>query len=229
MTKFARFCMAAGFAISITALAQTGSSAAALPSAPSAAASTADSPTPVAASGSKIGIVNLEQAIYACNEGQRDFQTLEKKLEPKQAELKSMSDELDGLKKQLSAQGDKLNEEAHNNLVNQISQKQKVFDRTMQDARDDAQGQQQEIAQKVLQKLGPLLVKYANDNGYGLIIDSSKPWPDGPVIIAGRSFDITGAIVQAYNTESGVAAPAASKPAATRPSGTTAKPATPSK
>jgi len=221
--------MAAGFAISITALAQTGSSAAALPSAPSAAASTADSPTPVAASGSKIGIVNLEQAIYACNEGQRDFQTLEKKLEPKQAELKSMSDELDGLKKQLSAQGDKLNEEAHNNLVNQISQKQKVFDRTMQDARDDAQGQQQEIAQKVLQKLGPLLVKYANDNGYGLIIDSSKPWPDGPVIIAGRSFDITGAIVQAYNTESGVAAPAASKPAATRPSGTTAKPATPSK
>jgi outer membrane protein len=221
--------MAAGFAISITALAQTGSSAAALPSAPSAAASTADSPTPVAASGSKIGIVNLEQAIYACNEGQRDFQTLEKKLEPKQAELKSMSDELDGLKKQLSAQGDKLNEEAHNNLVTQISQKQKVFDRTMQDARDDAQGQQQEIAQKVLQKLGPLLVKYANDNGYGLIIDSSKPWPDGPVIIAGRSFDITGAIVQAYNTESGVAAPAASKPAATRPSGTTAKPATPSK
>jgi len=221
--------MAAGFAISITALAQTGSSAAPLPSAPGAAASTADSPTPVAGSGSKIGIVNLEQAIYACNEGQRDFQTLEKKLEPKQAELKSMSDELDGLKKQLSAQGDKLNEEAHNNLVNQISQKQKVFDRTMQDARDDAQGQQQEIAQKVLQKLGPLLVKYANDNGYGLIIDSSKPWPDGPVIIAGRSFDITGAIVQAYNTESGVAAPAASKPAATRPSGTTAKPATPSK
>ena len=44
----------------------------------------------------------------------------------------------------------------------------------MQDARDDAQNQQNEIAQRILQKMGPMLVKYAADNGFGVIIDTSQ-------------------------------------------------------
>ena len=221
--KLARFLATLAFALSMTALAQTNSSAAALPAAPSAAAST---PTPIVATGTKIATINIEQAIFASNEGQREFETLSKKLEPKQGELKNLSDELDSLKKQLNVQEGKLSEEARNNLVNQISQKQKVFDRNMQDARDDAQGQQNEIAQKILQKMAPLLMKYAGDNGYGLIIDTTQPWPQGPVIMAGPSFDITKAIVDAYNSQSGVAAPAASsRPAATRPAGSMTKPA----
>ena len=35
-----------------------------------------------------MGTVNVEQAIFATNEGQRDFEALSKKLEPKQNELK---------------------------------------------------------------------------------------------------------------------------------------------
>jgi outer membrane protein len=140
-----------------------------------------------------------------------------------------MNDELESLKKQLSAQGDKLNDEARGNLVRQVDAKQKVFDRTMQDARDDAQAQNGEIAQKILQKMGPILVKYAADNGYGLIIDTSKQWPDGPVIWNGGSVDITRAVVEAYNAQSGVAAPTAASKPVTRPSstGTATKPATP--
>ena len=221
--KLVRFLVTLAFALSVTALAQTNSSAAALPAAPSAAAAV---PTPTVGTGTKIATINIEQAIFASNEGQREFEALSKKLEPKQGELKTMSDELDSLKKQLNVQEGKLSEDARNNLVNQISQKQKVFDRNMQDARDDAQGQQNEIAQKILQKMAPLLMKYAGDNGYGLIIDTTQPWPQGPVIMAGPSFDITKAIVEAYNTQSGVAPPAAtSRPAPTRPAGT-AKPAT---
>jgi outer membrane protein len=223
-SKLVRFLMATAFAVSVTALAQTPSSGSALPAAPSAASS----PAPTA-TGSKIGVINIEGAIYASNQGQRDFEALNKKLEPKQAELKSMNDELESLKKQLSAQGDKLNDEARGNLVRQVDAKQKVFDRTMQDARDDAQAQNGEIAQKILQKMGPILVKYAADNGYGLIIDTSKQWPDGPVIWNGGSVDITRAVVEAYNAQSGVAAPAAASKPVTRPSstGTATKPATP--
>jgi len=220
--KLVRLLMAAAFAFSISAVAQTATPDNALPSAPGAAPAAAPS------SGTKIGLINLEGAIYASNEGQRDFEALSKKLEPKQSELKGMNDELDALKKQLSAQGEKLNDDARGNLVRQVDAKQKVFDRTMQDARDDAQAQNGEIAQKILQKLGPVLVKYAQDNGYGAIIDTSKQWPDGPVIWNGGALDITRAIVEAYNLQSGVAAPAAgSKPATPRSSGAGAKPATP--
>jgi outer membrane protein len=95
----------------------------------------------------------------------------------------------------------------------------------VQDARDDAQGQQNEIAQRILQKLGPMLVKYASDNGYGVILDVSNPWPNGPVIWANpASVDITAAIVNGYNAQSGVPAPA--RPATAKPASAPAKPAT---
>jgi len=222
ISKLARILVAAAAFVSLAALAQTGSTAAALPAAPSAA------PSPVVnATGNKIGTINIEQAIFASNEGQRDFEVLSKKLEPKQNELKGQNDELDALKKQLNTQGDKMNDQARGTLVKQIEQKQKTFDRQVQDARDDAQGQQNEIAQRILQKLAPVLVKYAGDNGFGLILDTSNPWPNGPVVWAGNSVDITKPVVDAYNAQSGVPAPANPKPAASRPAGAApTKPAT---
>jgi outer membrane protein len=222
-SKFLRSLTAVALAIPVSVLAQSNSSAAALPAAPSSAAS---APAPVA-TGTKIATINIEQAIFASNEGQKDFEGLTKKLEPKQTELKSLNDELDSMKKQLNVQEGKLSEEARTNLVNQISQRQKVFDRNMQDAREDMQAQQNEIAQKILQKMAPLMMKYATDNGYGLILDTTQPWPQGPVVMSGPSFDITRAIVEAYNVQSGVAAPATpARSAPTRPAGSTTKPAT---
>jgi len=221
MTKFARILLATALSFSLLALAQTAPAAAAADPTPA--------PAVTNATGTKIGTINIEQAIFATNEGQRDFEVLRKKLEPKDNELKGMNDEVDGLKKQLSTQGDKLNDDARQTLVKQVEQKQKSLERAVQDARDDAQNQQNEIAQKILQKMAPLLVKYAGDNGFGVIMDTSNSWPNGPVLWAGPSVDITKAVVDAYNAQSGVPAPAATtpKPTATKPAGTVTKPAAP--
>ena len=171
----------------------------------------------------------MEQAIFATNEGRRDFEALSKKLEPKQNELKNQNDEIDALKKQLSAQQDKLNDDARANLVKQIETKQKSLDRQLQDAREDAQNQQNEIAQRIIQKLGPVLIKYAADNGFGVIMDTSQPWPQSPVVWWGEAVDVTKPVVDLYNAQSGVPAPATSsappKPAGTRPAVTPTKPA----
>jgi outer membrane protein len=221
MTRtFARFLLAAVFVFSFTALAQTAGADPGLPAAPSAAATTPD-PT-VVGSGNKIGTINIEQAIFASNEGQRDFESLSKKLEPKQTELKTMNDEVESLKKQLS--NDKLNEDSRSSLVKQVEEKQKKLDRSVQDARDDAQSQQNEIAQRILHKMAPIIVKYAGDKGFGLIMDTSNPWPQGPVLWAGPSVDITKAIVDSYNVQSGVPAP--TRPA-TKPAATGTRPAAP--
>jgi outer membrane protein len=221
--KLALFFLAIVF--SVAALAQTDPS---LPAAPSATPPPATADAPVAgatATGSKIGTINIEQAIFASNEGQRDFETLSKKLEPKQTELKNQNDEVESLKKQLSTGGDKLSEEARGTLVKQVEEKQKRLERSVQDARDDAQSQQNEIAQRILQKMAPIIVKYAADKGFGLILDTSNPWPQGPVLWAGPSVDLTKAVVDTYNTQSGVAAPA--RPVTTRPAGSATKPTTP--
>jgi len=221
MTKFARILLTTAFSLSLLAVAQTNTAAAA-------GADPTPGPAVTNATGTKIGTINIEQAIFATNEGQRDFEALRKKLEPKDNELKGMNDEVDSLQKQLSTQGDKLNDESRATLVKQVEQKKKSLERAVQDARDDAQNQQNEIAQRILQKMAPMLVKYAGDNGFGVIMDTSNPWPNGPVLWAGPSVDITKAVVDAYNAQSGVAAPAtpATKPAA-KPTTPGTKPAAP--
>jgi outer membrane protein len=215
------------FAAAQTAPATSAPAPAEAPNAPSAAAAAA-APK---ATGTKVGTINIEQAIFASNEGRRDFEQLSKKFEPKQNELKGSADEIDSLKKQLNAQQDKLNEESRDKLMKQIEAKQKVFDRSTQDAQEDFQGQQGEIGNKILTKMAPMIVKFASDNGYGMILDTSQQWPRGPVIWYGPAVDITQPIVEAYNAQSGVPAPApgstATKPVrpATTPGAKTPTPA----
>ncbi|MGA9529675.1 MAG: OmpH family outer membrane protein [Terriglobales bacterium] len=229
MRRFARTA-AIVLGLSLFALAQAGQSAStpaetAPPDAPSAAPAPG---APVKATGTKVGSINIEQAIFSSNEGQRDFQALSKKFEPKQSELKNSADEIDSLKKQLNAQQDKLNDEAREKLVKQIESKQKSFERAQQDAQEDFQGQQGEIGNKILTKMAPLIVKYAADNGYGMILDTSQQWPRGPVIWYGPAVDITAPVVEAYNAQSGVAPPPVGSTTATpakKPAATGTKPA----
>jgi outer membrane protein len=233
-SKFLRILLAIAALFAISALAQTSSAAtpsgsSAAPATSPAAAPARSTPVPAATTGgTKVGSINIEQAIFGTNEGQRDFQALSKKLEPKQNELKTQNDELEALKKQLNTQGEKLNEDALANLRKQIESKQKSFDRAVQDAQEDAGNLQNEIAQRILQKMAPMIVKYAQDNGFGMIVDTTKPWPQSPVLWYGESVDITKPIVEAYNAQSGVPAPTSSgttapKPA-TKPAGTTTAP-----
>jgi outer membrane protein len=229
-SKFLRLFLAAAAFLAISALAQTGS--AATPAGAPATSPAAAAPTTGSTTGTRVGTINIEQAIFGTNEGRRDFEVLQKKLEPKQNELKGQNDELEALQKQLQNQADKLNDEARANLVKQIEAKKKSFDRSVQDAQEEAGNQQNEIAQRVLQKMAPMIVKYAQDNGFGMIVDTTKPWPQSPVLWYGEAVDITKAVVDAYNLQSGVPAPAstgaAAKPGTAKPAGaaTTPKPAT---
>jgi outer membrane protein len=221
--KLLRSILAIAVVSMISAFAQTSSAAptgAAGSPATGSPATPAASPTIATGTGTKIGTINIEQAVVGTNEGQRDFEALKKKLEPKQNELKGQNDELENLQKQLQTQGDKLNEDARASLVKQIEVKKKSFDRSVQDAQEDAQNQQKEIFQRILQKMAPVIVKHAQESGYAMIVDTSNPWPQSPVLWYGEGGDITRAVVDLYNTQSGVPAPASSgaaKPTAPKP------------
>jgi outer membrane protein len=206
--------------LTISAFAQTGGAApAGAASAPATAPAT--TPTP-SVTGTKLGTINIQEAVIGSNEGQRDFGALSKKLEPKQNELKAQNDELEALQKQYQTQSDKLNEDAKATLMKQIETKKKSFDRSVQDAQEDAQNQQKEIFQRILQKMAPVIVKHAQEGGFAMVLDTSNPWPQSPLLWANEGVDITRSVVEAYNVQSGVPAPApaggaAAKPAAPKP------------
>ena len=106
-------------------------------------------------------------------------------------------------------------------LKKQIESKQKVFDRSVQDAQEEFGNQQPGDCRAAFCKRWlRMIVKYAQENGFGMIIDTSKPWPQSPIVMAGEGVDITKPVVDIYNAQSGVAAPpttGAAKPPAPKP------------
>jgi outer membrane protein len=95
---------------------------------------------------------------------------------------------------------------------------------------DDASTQYASEAQdaiaKVVGKLGPIVVKYVQANGYTMLLDNTGQPQQGGLNLLWGGTDISQAVVDAYNTASPSSAPVPSAPSAARPR-TTPKPAAP--
>jgi len=166
----------------------------------------------------KIGLVNILEAISATNEGQKELDDLQKRFAPKQTELRGISDEIDRLKKQLDGQSAKLSEEERNAQVRTIEAKQKVLQRNYEDAQSEFQQAQQDISGRIYQKMAAVLEKYATSNGYAVVLDVSGQ--QNTVLWGNTGTLITKQLVDAYNAQSPVPPPAApASGAQAKPSG----------
>jgi outer membrane protein len=231
--KFASVILLFAVVLSLACLAQTGTAAPAPAAATPAAGAPAPAPaattpgTAVAAGPTnRVGIINIQGAILASNEGRRDLEALDKKFDPKRTELQNLNKEIEDLKKQLSTQGDKMNEEARANLVHSLETKQKSMQRSSEDAQNEYQQQQSEIAQRILAKMGPVIEKFVKDNQYAVLMDVSQQWPQGQVLVWSPAVDVTRQVVDLYNAQSGVPAPASTSSSKSSSGITAPKPAT---
>ena len=177
----------------------------------------------------RIATINMQQTILASNEGRRDFEALDIKFAPKEAELKRLSEEIDGLKKQLDTQQNMLNDDSRGKLVTLIESKRKNLERATQDAQEDFETQRRELVNKLLTSLAPIIQKYFNDNHYSLLLDTSQPWPQGLVVMSSPETDVTQQVLEAFNTISGVPALAPSNSGPKPAKSPTNKPAVPPK
>src|ERR1035438_4764811 len=184
----------------------------------SAAAQTLPAPAAAAPAGpAKVAVIAFQAAVGQTNEFQRNFADLQKKYEPKRAQLKSQADEIDTLEKQLQAQADKLSDAERANKAKTIDDKKKQAQRFAEDAQNDLQGEMQEIYNGVASKVYDVLASYAQQQGYTLVVDGSTNQQQAPVVLyASPSTDITKAVIDAYNVKSGVPAPPA-QPATAAP------------
>jgi len=177
------------------------------------------SAAPVPVVPAKVAVIAFQAAVGQTNEFQRNFTDLQKKYEPKRNQLKTMSDEIDGLEKALQAQGDKLSDAERANRAKTIDDKKKQAQRFAEDAQTDLQGEMQQIYEGVAGKVFEVLESYAQQQGFTLVVDGTGNQQQTPVVLyAAPSTDITKAIVDAYNVKSGVPAPPPqAQPAAAAP------------
>ena len=74
----------------------------------------------------------------------------------------------------------------------------------------------------IAQKVAGVMTQYAQQNGYTLILDAgSQQQQQSPILWAAESTNISEAVLQAYNKQSGVAAP---PPGTAKPAVTTTRP-----
>lgn len=178
-------------------------------------ASRAQAPAAGSPADNKVGIVSIQDAIANTNEGKKELEALQQKFAPRQAALQTQNEEVENLKKQLQAQGDKLSDEERSSRIRSVSDKQKTLQRSGEDFQAEVQTAEQEILNRLGKKMLDVLEKYARQNGYAVVMDVSNP--QTPVLYANPGTNITKSLIEAYNAES-PAAPAP-KPAATKPAG----------
>jgi len=181
---------------------------------------------PVAAIPAKVAVIAFAAAVAQTNEGQRTLGDVQRKFEPKRAQLKALSDEVDTLTKQLQAQGDKLSPTESAARAKTIDDKKKQLQRNMEDAQNDYNQEMGEAMNSLETKVYEVVESYAREQGYTLVLDGSQQ--QTPILWFAETTNITPQIIAAYNTKSGVPAPpaaqqtpAAPKPAAPKPTTTT--------
>jgi outer membrane protein len=181
----------------------------------------------------KIGVINMQQAIQECAEGKKEIDALQQKINSKQVELKQQSDDVENLKKQYQAQAEKLSDEEKTSRAKAIDTKQKALQRSAEDFQNEEQQAEQDLMNRIGSKMVNVLQKYANANGFAVVLDVSNP-QTSPVIWATQGTVITKELVDAYDKENpaGTSAPSpkptgAAKAPASRPAAATpARPAT---
>ncbi len=164
----------------------------------------------------KVAVIAFQAAVTQTNEFQRNFADLQKKYDPRRQQLKSLSDEIDTLTKQLQDQGAQLSESERISRTRTVDEKKKQLDRDTQDAQSDFQSDMQQVVNAVAAKVGALMTDYAEKHGYTLVLDAGNE-QNATVLYAVPSTDITKEIIDAYNQKSGIPAPPAQGGGASQP------------
>jgi outer membrane protein len=168
---------------------------------------TAQKPAVSTAAGpAKVAVVAFQAAVTQTNEFQRDFADLQKKYDPKRAQLKKLSDEIDNLTKQLQTQGAQLTDSERASRSHAIDEKKRQLDRDTKDAQTDFENDAQQLLNTLAGKVGAVMTDLAAKLGFTLVLDTSDQ-QNPTVLYAISSIDITKAVIDAYNLKSGVPAP----------------------
>ena len=163
----------------------------------------------------KVGIINIQNAIVSTADGQKAIKSLEEKAAPRRKDLEAKQASITQLQTQLRTSANTASEETKRKLTNEIDAKTKAFNRDVEDAQAEAEQEQGKLLNEIGGKMMAVIDKYATDHGYALIIDVSAQ--QSPVLYASNSIEVTRDIVALYDKNAPVAAGAAAAPAPAKP------------
>jgi Skp family chaperone for outer membrane proteins len=163
------------------------------------------SQSPAAASAPlKIVWLNLEQAIITCEEGKRELAEVQKFVDGKNQELERLRKEAESLRSQLTAQADKLTEEAQVDLQDQLETKNTILQRFQEDTQRQIDSLRTRATNYVGRKMLPIIEKISQERKLSavLYLNAARDAYVDPSLI------ITEDVIKAYNQAYPVSTPA---------------------
>ena len=179
---------------------------------------------------SKIAVLNVRNAIVATAEGKQAQAQLQSQFAPKQNELQTTQKQVEDIQRRLSEGARTLSDDEKGKLQRQGELLTRRLQRDNDGLTEELNAAQGEIIDGIGRKMLDVLDRYARENGYVAVLDTSAQ--GSPVIYGSSQADITQDVVrlydQAYPIKAGSpAAAAAPAPKAATPAPAPAKKPTP--
>jgi outer membrane protein len=165
------------------------------------------------AAAQKIGVINIQAAIAGTAEGKQAAAELQSQFAPRQTELTNLQKQIEDIRTRLQTGQTTLSDDEKARLQREGDQLTRSLQRKQQDDQDDSNEATQEVIQRIGRKMMDILDKYAKDNSYSVILDTSSQ--QTPVLFNASQIDVTQEIIRLYDQSYPVKAAAA---APTRPS-----------
>jgi outer membrane protein len=161
----------------------------------------------------KIATVSFNAAVLQTAEAQKELGALKAKFASRQAQLQTLNDEVEALRKQIGDPANKLSDTEMATRQRSLESKEKQLQRQAEDFKNDSESESQQVFQRVAQKVYSFLQGYAQQHGYSAVIERGSD--AAPVVwFAAADMDITDQLVKAYNAQSStVSSGSAAKPA----------------
>lgn len=177
------------------------------------------------ASAGKIGVLSVRQAIASTAEGKQAGAELQSQFASRQNELESLNKQIADLRQRLDAGGAKLSQDEQARLQREGQRLTTQLDRKQNEYQEDVNAAQADVFDRIGRKMMDVLDRYARENGYVAILDSSAQ--NTPILFASTNIDVTQEIVHLYDQAYPVKSGGASTSAPATPRSTTPKPTTP--
>jgi outer membrane protein len=183
-------------------------------------------PASVGAAGTKLGVINVRQAIVTTSEGKQASAELQSQFAARQSELETLNKQISDLRQRLAAGQSTLSQDEQARLTRQGELLARQLQRKQDEYQEDVNASQGEVIDRIGRKMIDVLDRYARENGYVAILDSSAQ--NTPILYASNQIDVTQDIIklydQAYPLKAGAATPAKSTPKPAAAQSTTPKP-----
>jgi len=173
-------------------------------------------PQGAAANSGKIAVIRMQYAIVNTAAGKQASAEINSQFAPRRVEMDGVKKQIDDINKQLSTQASMLSEEETARKERSLKVLQDKYQRLAEEIQEEGNAAEADAIDLIGKRLMDVVGRYAKENGYAVVIDSSNQ-QSMMVLYAATTADITDDVINLYDKQFPVKAASAPAPAPKQP------------